>query len=395
MKITALKPILLSYEYTDDEVWGWSGGSVRVWNTALVQVFTDEGIVGLGEMGTGHYVPEAARAIAKFLEPTLLGLDPFEIEVLYSKMYKLGANWGRRGIAMGVISGIENALWDIKGKALGVPVHSLLGGQYRTKIRAYASGGMERPLAALVEEVGGYIQRGFTAVKIRGGYSAKRDRQLVQTLRKELGYDFDLMLDCGQGYVPSPWSVSEAVGVIRALEEYRLFFIEEPVRTDDVQSYAKVTAASGTPIAGGENGCSIYEFKTLIDTDAVDIVQPDVTHAGGIGEVKRIAEYANLHGKAVAPHVFRSGASLAAHLHLLSSIPNALICEYQQIANPLREELLCEPIELANGELTVPNSPGLGISISDEIIKKYPYLPGREQRFKIESPSPGAPKGAT
>jgi L-alanine-DL-glutamate epimerase-like enolase superfamily enzyme len=390
MKITALKPILLSYEYKEDEVWGWSGGKVRVWNTTLVQVFTDEGIYGLGEMGTGHYMPEACREIVKFLEPTLVGLDPFEIEVLYNRMYKLGANWGRRGIAMGVISGIENALWDIKGKALGVPVHSLLGGQYRTKIRAYASGGMEKPLPLLVEEVQSYIEKGFTAVKVRGGYSVKKDREIVHALRKELGYDFDLMLDCGQGYVPFPWSVSEAVKVTKALEEYDLFFIEEPVRTDDVQSYAKVTAASNIAIAGGENGCSIYEFKSLVDHDAVDIIQPDATHAGGIGEVKRIADYANLHGKPVAPHIFRSGASLAAHLHLLSAVPNALICEYQQIANPLLEELLVEPLKFENGELSVPNSPGLGIFITDEIINKYPYLPGKEQRFKIEAISSGS-----
>ncbi len=385
MKITSVKPILLSYEYTEEERWGWSGGSVGVWNTALVQVFTDEGIYGLGEMGTAHYIPEAGREIARFLEPTLIGMDPFEIDVVYSRLYKLGANWGRRGIAMGVISGIENALWDIKGKALGVPVHSLLGGKYRSSVRVYASGGMEKPIPMLVEEVKGYLERGFTAVKIRGGYSAKKDREKVAALRKELGYDFDLALDAGQGYVPFPWSVKEAVDVTRALEEFDLFFLEEPVRTDDVQSYAKVTAASNVTIAGGENGCSIYEFKALIDADAVDVVQPDVTHAGGIGEVKRIADYAHLHGKTIAPHVFRSGASMAAHLHLLSAIPNALVCEYQQIVNPLREELLLEPLKIENGAVKVPDTPGLGVFINDEIIEKYPYLPGREQRFKIES----------
>lgn len=386
MKITQVKPILLSYEYSRDEVWGWSGGSVQVWNTALVQLFTDEGVTGLGEMGTGHYIPEAAREICAFLEPTLVGQDPFKIDVLFNKMYKLGANWGRRGIAMGVIGGIETALWDIKGKALGVPVHVLLGGKYFDKIRAYASGGMEKPVTDLIKEVEGYLKKGYTAVKIRGGYpvAGGKDRENVSAIRKALGYDFDLMLDAGQGYVPFPWATSEAVRFVDALSEFDLAFIEEPARTDDISGYAKITAASRTPIAGGENGCSIFEFKALVDNDCVDIIQPDVCQAGGIGEVKRAAEYANLAGKQVAPHVFRSGISLAAHLHLLSTLPNQLFCEHQQVANPLLTELLVEPIKLENGYFTVPDLPGLGVFINEEIINKYPYLPGREQRFKVE-----------
>ena len=386
MKITKVEPILLSYRYTPDEQWGWSGGEVKVWHTSLVRVWTDEGLYGLGEMGTGHYIPEAAKAICEFLEKTLVGSDPFEINVLYDRMYKLGANWGRRGIAMGVISGIENALWDLKGKALGVPVHSLLGGKFRNSIRAYASGGMEQPNDSLIREVNGYLERGFTAVKIRGGYNAKRDVEKVKALRDALGYGFDLAIDCGQGYVPFAWSAKEAIGVVKSLEEYKLMFIEEPCRTDELDVYAAVKRESGaTPIAGGENGCSIFEYKALIDNKCVDIIQPDVTHAGGITEVKRAAEYAALNGITVAPHVFRSGASFAAHLHLLSAIPNALICEFQQIANPLREELLNQPIKMVNGEIVVPDEPGLGIHINDEIIEKYAYIAGTEQRFKVET----------
>ena len=272
---------------------------------------------------------------------------------------------------MGVISGIENALWDLNGKALGVPVHSLLGGKFRKSIRTYASGGMEQPIDSLIREVNSYLERGFTAVKIRGGYNAKRDVEKVKALRDALGYDFDLALDCGQGYVPFAWSAKEAVQVVNALEEYELMFIEEPCRTDELSVYAQVKAASGrTPIAGGENGCSIFEYKQLIDNKCLDIIQPDVTHAGGIGEVKKAAEYAALNGITVAPHVFRSGASFAAHLHLLSAIPNALICEFQQVANPLREELLNQPIKMVNGEIVIPDEPGLGIHLTDEIIAK-------------------------
>ena len=385
MKITEVRTILLSQEYTPDEVWGWSGGEVRVWNSALVQVFTDDGVTGLGEMGTGHYLPEAARAIVESISPMLIGRDPFAIEVLQRKLYQLGANWGRRGLAMGVISGIENALWDLKGRALGVPVHSLLGGKQRDRIRAYASGGMAKPLDALKEEVIGYRERGFTAVKVRGGFSAVRDVEIARAVREAVGTEVDVILDAGQGYVPNPWTVIEAIQVTKALEELNLFFLEEPMRTDHIESYAQVRAASRVPIAGGENGCSIYEFKALVDANALDILQPDVTHAGGIAEVKRIAQYAELYGKSIAPHVFRTGASFMAHLHLLAAIPNALICEYQQIPNGLREDLLIEPLRMVNGEIVIPDTPGLGIHITDEIIGKYPYQPGKIQRFKDET----------
>ena len=385
MKIIEVRPILLSQVYTDDEVWGWSGGEVRVWNTALVQVFTDEGVTGLGEMGTGHYLPEAAQSICDSISPMLIGKDPFAIDVLQRKLYKLGANWGRRGLAMGVISGIENALWDLKGKALGVPVHCLLGGKQRSRIRAYASGGMAKPLSALAEEVIDYRERGFTAVKVRGGHSAKRDVEIARAVRDAVGPDMDVALDAGQGYVPEQWTLLETLKVTRDLAELNLLFLEEPVRTDDIVTYRKVTEASPVPIAGGENGCSIYEFKALIDADAVDILQPDVTHAGGISEVKRIAEYAELHGKPIVPHVFRSAASFSAHLHLLAAIPNAMICEYQMIANGLRDDLFIEPLKMENGEIIIPDLPGLGIEITDEIIAKYPYQPGRIQRFKVEA----------
>ena len=174
-------------------------------------------------------------------------------------------------------------------------------------------------------------------------------------------------------------------GKVEVADLKNLRRIEATATTGSV-SCANVKAESGkTPIAGGENGCSIFEYKQLIDKKCLDIIQPDVTHAGGIGEVKKAAEYAALNGITVAPHVFRSGASFAAHLNLLSAIPNALICEFQQVANPLREELLNQPIKMVNGEIVIPDEPGLGIHLTDDIIKKYPYKPGTEQRFKVEN----------
>lgn len=167
------------------------------------------------------------------------------------------------------------------------------------------------------------------------------------------------------------------------LAEYQLFFVEEPYITDDIKGYAEVKKLSTLPIAMGENGSTIYEFKQFIDNDIADIYQPDVTNVGGIGQFIKVSEYAYLHGKKIAPHVFRSGVSFMAHLHLLVSIPNPLIFEYCMIPNPLMFDMLtCEP-DIRNGHIYPDEKPGLGVYIDDKILKKYTFQ-DKVQYFKIE-----------
>ena len=197
------------------------------------------------------------------------------------------------------------------------------------------------------------------------------------------GPDMDLMLDAGQDTYPNPEVCARSIEVSKELSKLDLSSwksLSAPTSCYHAQCVPKKRCTD----CRGENGCAIHEFKALVDANALDILQPDITHAGGIGEVKRIAEYAALHGKPIAPHVFRTGVSLAAHLHLLSNLPNTLICEYQQIANGLRDELLVEPIEIVDGNLVVPDQPGLGVRITDEILERYRYVPGTIQRFRIE-----------
>lgn len=170
MKIAKLEIIKLSQPYGKDQRWKFSGGKVDVWNIVLVRLTAEDGTTGLGEIGDGHFVPEVAESLARFCWRMLGDLSVFDTNLLYDRLYKSGHFWGRRGLAIGVISGIETACWDIQGKLLGQPVYRLLGGAYRSRLRAYASGGMEQSDQALADELKRHVDAGFTAVKVRGGY---------------------------------------------------------------------------------------------------------------------------------------------------------------------------------------------------------------------------------
>jgi len=385
MKITGVRAVLLSYVYSESEVWKWSGGKVDVWNTCLIELKTDEGITGLGEAGDGHFVPEAAAALVAHFQPMLIGSNPLEVDTLHQRMMMASTYWGRRGVAVGVISGIETACWDLLGKALNQPVHVLLGGLCRNSIPVYASAGMEKSDEKLADELREHVAAGYRTLKIRGGYSVRRDAALMEAARRAVGDAVDVAIDAGQHYVPNPWSLAEATEVARAIEPYRPFWLEEPLHIEQLREYAALRAKTSVPIAAGENGATLREFRNLLDAEALDVLQPDITHSGGIGEVRRIAQLADLHGRKIAPHIFRSGVGLMAHLHLMCSIPNGLIFEYSRMPNPLRDELLLNPVVVRNGCIQAPRAdvPGLGVHLPPSLEERYPYR-GRVQRFAVE-----------
>lgn len=384
MKIAKLEVIKLSQPYGNEDRWRFRGGKVDVWNTVLVRLTAEDGTTGLGEIGDGHFVPDAAEALSHFCARMLKDLEVFDTNLLYDRLYKAGHFWGRRGLAIGVISGIETACWDIQGKLLGQPVYRLLGGAYRTRIRTYASGGMEQSDAALADELKRHVDDGFTAVKIRGGYpDPAHDEHIMTVARQAVGEKIDVAVDAGQGYVPQPWSIKRAVEAVHRLAPHRPMWLEEPVRTDDVAGYAEVRAAAEFPIAGGENLTGLVEARSLIDHKALDIVQADITHAGGIGETRRIADYAQAHGLAWAPHVFRSGVGFMAHLHLCMAQPNAMVFEYGRQA-ALRDELVIEMPQFEEGHLHSVDQPGLGVHLPDELLEQFAYRPGTEQWFTVE-----------
>jgi L-alanine-DL-glutamate epimerase-like enolase superfamily enzyme len=384
MNIAKLEIIKLSQSYGRDQAWRFSGGKVDVWNTVLVRLTADDGTTGLGEIGDGHFIPEAAEALGTFCARMLRDLSVFDTNLLYDRLYKAGHYWGRRGLAVSVAGGIETACWDIQGKLLGQPVYRLLGGAYRRRIRTYASGGMEQSDAALTDELKRHVDHGFTAVKVRGGYpDPARDEHVMAVARKAVGDTIDVAIDAGQGYVPRPWTIKQALDAVRRLAPYRPMWLEEPVRTDDVAGYAEVRAAAAFPIAGGENVSGLVEARQLIDRQALDVIQADITHAGGIGETRRIADYAHAHGLPWAPHVFRSGVGFMAHLHLCTAQPNALVFEYSRQA-ALRDELVVEMPRFESGYLHPVEQPGLGVHLAEQVLQQHAYQPGTEQWFAVE-----------
>jgi len=383
MKIVDIRTTPLSYRC--DPPYGSAGGMQARRGSLLVEIETDERIIGIGEAGVGGGA--TAGVIEKLLQPMLIGEDPLLIEGLWQKMFARTRQYGRRGVVMNAISGIDIALWDIAGKTANLPVYRLLGA-CRERVEAYASGGFYqqgKSVDDLAGEAEGYRARGFQGMKMKVGRNPsthlrhlvehsqvcevepEEDIARVAAVRQALGPKAKLMVD-----VNCAWSPSFAIEMGRAFEPYKLYWIEEPVSTDDIDGSARVAEALATPIAGYETEIGLYGFRELITRGAVDIVQPDLAWAGGFSECRRIAALAHAHHLTVAPHSFAGAVLLAASLHFIASIPNGLVLEFDQNPNGLRDDLLKEPITIeSDGSIRLPERPGLGIELDRGAIERY------------------------
>ncbi|WBU64799.1 mandelate racemase/muconate lactonizing enzyme family protein [Paracoccus aerodenitrificans] len=346
-------------------------------NTCLVEIETEDGIVGWGEC----YGPSAvARAfIESQLAGQIIGRDPFDVEVIWEHLYNRIKDYGQTGMAIAAISGIDIALWDIIGKATGKPVHKLIGGAFRTEVQAYATGlyfiDMDRVTEEAVEEAQKFVNEGFRAIKMKIGLgSLQKDIDRVAAVREAIGTDIRLMVDANHCY-----SVPNAIRIGRRLQEFDIDWFEEPISPEDVDGYVEVTRALDIAVAGGENDFTRFGFRDKIVRKAMDIVQPDVCAAGGLTESKKIAALASAHGVECVPHAWGSAVGLAATIHFLASLPDQPPClvpqpvllEFEQEENPFRDFLATEPIVQKAGIVAVPGGPGLGIEVDREIIKKY------------------------
>jgi len=340
----------------------------------VVRVHTDEGIVGLGEVDSMPLVAKAAidappaHRIANGLRSLLVGEDPFDIARLWQRMYEGSMYFGRRGAVMHALSGLDIALWDIVGQATGRPIHALLGGARRSRIKAYASTLMPDTPADAAAVVARQREAGFDAVKLGYGplgRDAELDVALVAAARQGGGDDFDLMIDVGL-----TWPSARA-GIDRALRmaEHRLTWIEEPFLPDDHARYAALADAVDVPIAAGEQESTVLDFERLIDACHVEIVQPDVTRAGGISECMRIADLARRRGRRCVPHAWSTGIIKAATLHVLAAMPDAEYFEYCVQETELNQRLVDERFELVDGEVEIPTRPGLGVTLDEEVLQ--------------------------
>ena len=359
MKITAVKTRHLTHTLAESLRFSMFSFAQR--SIVIVEIETDSGVVGLGDVDsfpTGYRIVQTL--IEEVYKPLLIGEDPLMTEQLLAGLFRRSAVMGRNGFEIYAISGIDMALLDIKAKVAGQPLYRLLGGS-RREIKAYASLSyfdpdlLEMPLRRLAQE-------GFTAFKLRIGVEPEKDEEIVRISRKILGETAEIMVDVNCG-----WTRLESFRKARALEAYRLKWIEEPLIPRDLEGARALAAELDTPIALGEHHFLRYDFRRILEMGAADIVQPDL-RSGGVSEVKKIADLASSWEVPIVPHVFGSGIRLAATLQVLCSCANSLYLEYDVSENPLRTEILRQPIKPVRGVFTVPEVPGIGVELNEEVV---------------------------
>ena len=373
MKIQSVRTHLLDYRLDQ----AFESASMRFDRRrhCLVEIVCDDGTIGWGEC-LGPAQPNAA--VVNAYASALVGRNPLETEKIWSELYNLLRDQGQRGLTITALSGIDIALWDIKGKHFGVPISLLLGGRFRESVRAYATGsfrkdGVDR-VADVSQEVASYRKQGFHAVKIKIGFDVDEDLRVIEAVRSVVGPDMRLMIDANHGY-----DALEACEVGRAAASLGVDWFEEPVVPEQLDAYRAVRAGQPIPVAGGETWHGRYGVREVLETRAVDIIQPDICGSGGFSEVRRIADLASLHGVRVVPHVWGTGVAIAAALQFMAAqTPDPIrrearppILEFDRTENPYRQAVLTAPLEHRNGVVAIPDGPGLGIEINREALAQF------------------------
>jgi L-rhamnonate dehydratase len=340
----------------------------------IVKVTTDAGITGWGEVDGCPAVAKAiieapySHTLVTGLRDLLVGENPLDIARLWKKMYDRTLYYGREGAVIQAMAGIDLALWDIKGKALGQPVHQLLGGAFRDQIRVYASNMFQFTPEATAARAKKAVDEGYTAVKFGWepfGRDPETDLRFLEAIRRTVGDKVDIMLDVGL-----VWDAKTTIRRARLFEPFRLAWIEEPLHPDDLDGYAKVAGAVETRIAAGEEECTIAGFTRLLDIGKIDVAQIDMTRCG-LTQAMKIAALAQQRSLPCINHNFTTDINTAASLHFLAAIPNAFIMEYCVEPSEISRSLARNPIKIEGGIAKVPTEPGLGVEPNMAIIEKY------------------------
>jgi len=327
----------------------------------LVKIHTDEGTVGVGVSATNGII----RATVEHLTPELIGEDPIDVERLWHKMW-VPKLVGRRGLTTRAIAGIDIALWDLRAKVAGMPLYKMLGG-YRNRMPTYVAGGYYeegKGLKELQQEMLDNVEMGAKAVKMKiGAVPIREDVERVKAVREAIGPDVSLLVDANCAY-----RSYEAVQIARRMEEYDIFWFEEPVAPDDYEGHKRLADMTAIPIATGENEYTRYGFRDLIATGAVPILNADAKVLGGVTEFMKVAALAQAHDLRIAPH-----GSQDIHIHLVSAISNGLILEYyRDSTDPMHGKILKETLRLNDdGTVSPTESPGIGVDPNYEFLEQY------------------------
>ncbi len=374
MKITDIKAFLV---HTVPVSENQPGGR----NWVFVKVETDQGVHGIGEAYSCG-PDEATLAVIKDFRSWLVGQDPRNIEHLWATMYNF-TRFPGGSVVNAAISGIEHALWDIAGKAAGLPVYMLLGGKVRDKVRVYQSAGGAEP-SQVAENARRLVEKyGYTAVKMsphmpdtnrrRYNYVTRMAGERVRAVREALGPDIDIGVDIHAKF----FEVHRAVELARAIEPYNPMWLEEPIRPENTDAMRKLAERVNIPLASGECNYTKHEFREILAAQCLDIIQPDICVCGGLLEMKKIAAMAEAYYVMVAPHNPMGPVATAVNVHFAACTPNFKILEYRPDDTSPRKDVLEEPLMVKDGYIPVPNKPGFGIELNEEAIKKFPPRPWR------------------
>ena len=375
MVIESIKTYLL--EHALDEPFGFSQWYYAKRNQLLVEITTDSGATGWGECYGPAAVTQAA--IDSFYAPLLIGRDPLQNEAAWQHCWRASLDFARKGIMMGAMSGLDMALFDLKGKLLGVSASELMGGRLRDKVDCYATGMYYKDvpedelLDGILREAAGYVESGYRALKIKVGKNLPFDKRLIRELRNQHP-GVRLMADSNHAF-----DLPEAVEIGRVLDACNYSWFEEPLSPQHPQLFRQLADKIDTPIATGECEQTRWGFDTLLAAGGVDILQPDLAYCGGPTEALKIRAIASARGINVIPHAWGTMLNLAAALHFLASTylePGRLeastpLLETDRTPNPMRDEMYAVALEICDGQVVVPSAPGLGVEPDRHALERF------------------------
>lgn len=414
MKITSVKATLFSYVFDEPmymKFWGGTRTIVKKMGT-VIKLETDEGLVGYSTGEGMSTSPALAGTINEVIGPQMIGEDPLNIDAIWTKSLKLqvpsclkkGTSKSSSNLLYVAMSLLDIALWDLKGKIEDKPICELLGEVKQDKVRLYASGGMYMPPEGYAEEAASAVKNGFDAYKMRPGVGPESDVKIIEAIKKVVPQDFKIMADAHTWWRMGRFAYSYPVikRITKQYENLGVYFLEEPLPPEDVTLYRDLRASTDIPIAGGEHEVTVGDVEKLLSQEALDILQPDVPNQGGVTYCKKLCEAVRKAGKTLVFHNFGSGIGTIINAHVMASFSEeeAPWLEFPMFDvgtpgiekwvgmydYPAAKEIINDDIEIENGYLRVPRKPGLGIEINEEILEKYPWVPGPWSWFNISSP---------
>ena len=370
--IQNIEVFFLEYPFPKNLNYQYSGGLVENMIVGLIKVTDSEGEYGLGEVTHAQFTHQPIIGLVNHFKNILIGLESNQINRVWEKMYGSSVFWNREGIGIGVMGGINIAMYDLLGKKLKLPVYQLLGGLTKEKIKIYASNGLFTSSDDLIKDARKAYKLGFRIYKMRV-VTPDTIVNLVKDFRKEFSNKMDLIVDAVQGSTANPWGTKVSINLAKQLEQYKILFFEEPCRVENIEGYKEIKKSTNLNIAGAESIPTARAFKPYLESEAFDIVQFDIA-TSGFTEGRRIADLAYIYNKPIALHSWGSAISIMAGIHFSLTIPNSAFTEYCFMDHPLNKLLFeNKKIEIKDGYIDKPKTYGLGVKFNQKIIEQFPY----------------------